>query len=110
MALDMVGGATDANSTLAALLSLYRKGRLVLMGSMSVPVPISYMEMMANSWEIIGNFMYPADSDRRLLSLIRAGLLDVHSIQTRTFPIDALPAAMDAAVSAKSSECVVVTS
>jgi alcohol dehydrogenase len=52
MVLDMVGGATDAGSTLAALRSLYRNGRIVLMGSMSVPVPISYLEMMANNWEI----------------------------------------------------------
>jgi alcohol dehydrogenase len=28
------------------------------MGSMTVPVPISYVEMMFNSWEIVGQFMY----------------------------------------------------
>jgi alcohol dehydrogenase len=110
MALDMVGGATNANSTLAALRSLHRNGRLVLMGSMSVPVPVPYMEMMANSWEMMGNFMYPADAYLRLLSLIMAGLLDPRSIRTRTFPLDALAAAVDAAGSAQSSECVVVTS
>jgi alcohol dehydrogenase len=77
---------------------------------MSVPVPVPYMEMMANSWEIIGNFMYPAHAYLRLLSIFRAGLLDLRSIRTRTFPLEALPAAMDAAGSAKSSECVVVTS
>jgi alcohol dehydrogenase len=110
MALDMVGSATNANSTLAALRSLHGKGRLILMGSMSVPLPVPYLEMMVNGWEIMGNFMYPADSYLRLLALIRAGLLDVHSIRTRTFPLDALPAAMDAAASAKGSECVVVTS
>jgi alcohol dehydrogenase len=108
MALDMVGGATNAISTLAALRGLYRHGRLVLMGGMNVPVPVPYMEMMANSWEIIGNFMYPADAYLRLLRVIRAGLLDPRSIRTRTFPLDALPAAMDAARSAKGSECVVM--
>jgi alcohol dehydrogenase len=110
LALDMVGGATNANSTLAALRSLHRSGRLVVMGSMSVPVPVPYLEMMTNSWEIIGNFMYPADAYLRLLALIRAGLLDLRSIRTRTFPFDAVPAAVDASASAKSSECVVVTS
>jgi alcohol dehydrogenase len=108
--LDMVGGATNANSTLAALRSLHRSGRMVVMGSMSVPVPVPYMEVMANSWEIVGNFMYPADAYLRLLALIRAGLLDLRSIRTRTFPLDAVPAAVDASASAKSSECVVVTS
>ena len=110
LALDMVGDATDANSTLAALRSLRRRGRLVLMGSMSVPLPVPYMEMMANSWEIIGNFMHPADAYLRLFSLIRAGLLDPRSIRTLTFPLDSLPAAIDAASSAKGSGCVVVTS
>ena len=94
LALDMVGDATNANSTLAALRSLHRQGRLVLMGSMSVPVPVPYMEMMANSWEIIGNFMHPADAYLRLFSLIRAGLLDPRSIRTRTFPLTSLPAAI----------------
>lgn len=110
MAFDMVGGATDAGSTLAALRSLYRNGRLVLMGSMSVPIPISYMEMMANNWEILGNFMYSAGAYLRLLALVRAGLLDVRSIRARTFPLEALPAAMDAAADANRSEYVVVTS
>jgi alcohol dehydrogenase len=109
IALDMVGGANDANSTLAALRSLHRNGRLVLMGSMSVPIPISYMEMMSNNWEILGNFMYPAIAYQRLLSLIRGGLLDLRSIQARPYPLDALPAAMDAAASARSTECIVVT-
>jgi NADPH:quinone reductase-like Zn-dependent oxidoreductase len=59
MALDMVGSATNANSTLAALRSLHGKGRLILMGSMSVPLPVPYLEMMVNGWEIMGNFMYP---------------------------------------------------
>ncbi len=80
------------------------------MGSMSVPLPVPYMEMMANSWEIIGNFMHPADAYLRLFSLIRAGLLDPRSIRTLTFPLDSLPAAIDAASSAKGSGCVVVTS
>jgi alcohol dehydrogenase len=110
MAFDMVGGATDAGSTLAALRSLYRNGRLVLMGSMNVPIPISYMEMMSNNWEILGTFMYPAGAYLRLLALIRGGLLDVRSIRACTFPLPALPAAIDAAASAHSSEYVVVTS
>jgi len=104
----MVGGACDPNATLAALRSLRRMGRLVLMGSMSTPLPLSYMELMANSWEIIGNFMYPVDAHRRLLDLVRAGLLDIGAIRPRTFPLSALPEAMDAAATAGSLECVVV--
>lgn len=50
MAFDMVGHAKEANATLAALRSLRRGGRLVLMGSMSVPLPLPYLELMLNDW------------------------------------------------------------
>ena len=56
MAFDMVGQAGDANATLAALNSLRRGGRLVLMGSMTTPLPLSYSDVMRNDWEIIGQF------------------------------------------------------
>jgi alcohol dehydrogenase len=108
MAFDMVGQARDPNATLAALRSLRRSGRLVLMGSMSSPLPLTYMELMANNWEIIGQFMYPADAYRRLLDLVRAGLLDVSPIRPLVFPLSALPQAMEAAATASSLECVVV--
>jgi alcohol dehydrogenase len=108
MAFDMVGQARDPNATLAALRGLRRGGRLVLMGSMSAPLPLSYMELMANNWEIIGQFMYPADAYRRLLDLVRASLLDIRAIRPRVFPLSALPEAMQAAAAAGSLECVVV--
>jgi alcohol dehydrogenase len=49
------------------------------------------MDLMLNSWEIIGNFMYPVDAYRRLLDLVRAGLLDIDAIRPHTFPPNALP-------------------
>jgi hypothetical protein len=52
--------------------------------------------------------MYPRDAFMRLIDLARAGLLDLGAIQTRSFPLDALPAAMEAAATASGLECVVV--
>jgi alcohol dehydrogenase len=108
MAFDMVGGAQDPNATLAALKSLRRGGRLVLMGSMGVPLPISYLEVMLNNLEILGTFMYPQDTFMRLTDLARAGLLDINAIRTRSFRLDALPSAMEAAATAGGLECIVV--
>lgn len=108
MAFDMVGQAREANATLAALNSLRRGGRLVLMGSMTTPLPLSYSDIMRNNWEIIGQFMYPAGSYRRLLGLMRAGLLDISVIRPRCFPLAALPQAMAAAEAAGNLECVVI--
>ena len=48
IAFDMVGNAADPRSTLAALTSLRRDGRLVLMGSMTVDLPIPYTQVMLN--------------------------------------------------------------
>jgi alcohol dehydrogenase len=108
IAFDMVGQAGDANSTLAALNSLRRGGRLVLMGSMTTPLPLSYSDVMRNNWEVIGQFMYPAGAYRGVIGLLRAGLLDISPIRPVIFPLQKLPAAMDAAAMASNLECVVV--
>jgi alcohol dehydrogenase len=107
-ALDIVGNAQDPSATLAALRALRRGGRLALMGSMGVTLPIPYLDVMLNNIEIIGQFMYPRDVFRRLGALARAGLLDLHAIRARSFPLEALPAAMEAAATAGGLECVVV--
>jgi alcohol dehydrogenase len=108
MAFDMVGRATDPHSTLAALHSLRRNGRLVLMGSMTVPLPIPYAAVMLNNWEIIGQFMYPRDAYRRLIGFVRSGKLDLSLLTPRIFPLAKLPEAMDAAGRATSLEYIVV--
>jgi len=108
MAFDMVGQAKDPNATLAALDSLRRGGRLVLMGSMTAELPIPYTAVMLNNLEILGQFMYPAGAYRRLLDLLRSGLLDMSPIRPRVYPLAALLEAMEAAAAAGNLECIVV--
>jgi hypothetical protein len=52
--------------------------------------------------------IYPRDVFRRLGDLTRSGLHDIDAIRTRSFPLDALPAAMEAAAPADGLECTVV--
>ena len=108
LAFDMVGGATDPNMTLAAMRSLRYQGRLVLMGSMTAPLPLSYLELMMNGWEVIGNFMYPRHAYRRLLDLIRSGLIDLSALRPQVLPLSELPQAMALAGRASNFECVVM--
>jgi alcohol dehydrogenase len=108
MAFDMVGRAKDPNATLAALHSLRRGGRLVLMGSMTSDLPLPYTALMLNNWELIGQFMYPADAALRLLDLVRSGLLDIRKIRPRIYPLAALPEAMEVAAEAGNFETIVV--
>ena len=63
---------------------------------------------MANNREILGQFMYLADAFRRLLDLVRAGLLDISPILPRVFPLNALREAMEAVATASNLEWVVV--
>jgi alcohol dehydrogenase len=108
IAFDMVGGAQEPNSTLAALNALRREGRLVLMGSLMVDLPVPYLQLMLNSIEIIGNFMHKTDAFRNVLALVRAGRLDLHAIMLKVFPLSQLIPAMDAAGAAGSLEQIVM--
>ncbi len=108
LAFDMVGHATDAEATLAALRSLRRNGRLVLMGSMQVALPIPYGEMLLNNWELIGNFMYTRADYLTLVSLVASGQLSLDGIDVTTFPFAQLEAGIDRAGAAQGLQCTVV--
>ena len=108
MAFDMVGNAKDPNSTLAVLFSLAPGGRLVIMGSMAVDLPIPYTYVMLNSWSIIGNFMYPKDATRKMLELVKSGQLPIEVIEPKIYKMEQLDEAMDAAASAHNLENVMI--
>lgn len=105
---DQVGRATDPHGTLATFKSLRRRGRLVLMGSMSVPLPIDYGEMLARQWELIGHFMYSSEDYLALVNLVRSGLLSLDAIDVTGFPFADMEKAIDAAGSLRGMRCAVV--
>lgn len=109
LAFDMVGQATDANATLATLRSLRPNGRLVLMGSMQVDLPIPYGEMLLNNWELIGNFMYSRADYLALVSLVASGQLSLDGVELTTHPFVQLEAAIDRAGAAQGLQCTVVS-
>lgn len=78
-----------------------------MMGSMTVPLPLPYLELMLNDWEVIGNFMYPRQAYRRLLDMARSGHLNLGVIHPRTLPLSDLPEAMELAATAGNHECIV---
>jgi len=96
-ALDLIGGATSTAATRAALDALGRDGRLVLMGTATVPLEIDYTALMLTGREVIGHFMYPAQAPAEVLALAAAGLLDLAALAVAAYPLTALDAAMDAA-------------
>ncbi len=51
------------------------------MGSMTVPLPLTYGDMLANDWEVIGAFMYRPGAFQTLAALVRSGLLDLSLVR-----------------------------
>lgn len=97
VALDLLGSAKSTSTTLSTLRVLKRGGRLVIMGSAEVPLEISFREMLANDWEIVGQFMYERHAPGQLAELAASGLLDLGKIKVQTFKLEALASAIEAA-------------
>ncbi|MGC2777642.1 MAG: zinc-binding alcohol dehydrogenase family protein [Bradyrhizobium sp.] len=97
VALDLLGQASSTSTTLSTLRALRRGGRLVLMGSATAPLPLSFGEMLANDWEVVGQFMYDRTAPGELAMLARERLLDLSSIIVTSFGLADLPRAVDAA-------------
>jgi len=108
-ALDIVGRAKSASSTLATLRALRRGGRLMLMGSVAEPLPITIGEMLANDWSMTGVFMYPKSAPARLATMVASGTLRLDGIAIARFPLADLSAAMDAAARMRALDLTVVT-
>src|ERR1700753_4337722 len=97
VALDLLGNAKSTSTTLSSLRALKRGGRLVLMGSAEVPLEISFRQMLANDWEVVGQFMYARTAPGQLAALAATGLLDLGKIVVTTFKLADFKRAVDAA-------------
>jgi alcohol dehydrogenase len=96
-ALDLLGSAKSTSTTLASLRALKRGGRLVLMGSAEVPLELSFREMLANDWEVVGQFMYGRTAPGQLAALAAERLLDLSKIIVARFDLADFRRAVDAA-------------
>ena len=97
VALDLLGAAKSTSTTLSSLRALKRGGRLVLMGSAEAPLELSFREMLANDWEVVGQFMYDRTAPGQLAALAAKGLLDLRKIVVTRFPLADFKRAVEAA-------------
>jgi alcohol dehydrogenase len=97
VALDLLGSAKSTSTTLSCLRALKRGGRLVLMGSADVPLELSFREMLANDWEVVGQFMYARTAPGQLAALAASGLLDLGKIVVTSFKLADFRQAVEAA-------------
>jgi alcohol dehydrogenase len=108
VALDLLGSAKSTSTTLSTLRALKRGGRLVIMGSAEAPLEVSFREMLANDWEIVGKFMYERQAPGQLATLAASGLLDLAKIRVKTFKLTELKQAIEAAASMQSLDLTAV--
>jgi alcohol dehydrogenase len=97
VALDLLGAARSTATTLSSLRTLKRGGRLVIMGSAEAPLELSFREMLANDWEVVGQFMYDRVAPAQLAGLAATGLLDLGQIKVKAFRLAEFRQAVDAA-------------
>jgi alcohol dehydrogenase len=97
VALDLLGNAGSTSTTLSSLRALNRGGRLVLMGSADAPLELSFREMLANDWEVVGQFMYDRTAPAQLATFAADGLLDLRKIIVTTFALADFKRAVEAA-------------
>jgi alcohol dehydrogenase len=97
VALDLLGAAKSTSTTLSCLRALRRGGRLVLMGSAEAPLELSFREMLANDWEVVGQFMYDRTAPGQLATLAAEGLLDLKKIVVSTHRLADFRQAIEAA-------------
>jgi alcohol dehydrogenase len=95
--LDLLGNAKSTSTTLSSLRALKRGGRLVIMGSADVPLQLSFREMLANDWEVVGQFMYDRIAPGELADLAATGLLDLTQMKVKTFRLAEFKQAIGAA-------------
>ncbi|WP_407149725.1 zinc-binding dehydrogenase [Bradyrhizobium sp. ORS 86] len=106
--LDLLGAAKSTSTTVSSLRALRRGGRMVLMGSAEVPLEISFREMLANDWEVVGQFMYDRTAPGQLAGLAAEGLLDLRKINVATFRLADFRRAVDAAAMMQSLDLTAV--
>lgn len=108
VALDLLGAAKSTSTTLSCLRALKRGGRMVLMGSAEVPLELSFREMLANDWEVVGQFMYDRTAPGQLAALAAEGVLDLRKINVATFALADFRRAVDAAAMMQSLDLTAV--
>ena len=90
--LDILPPAATPAQVRTALLAVRPYGRVVLMGGVGMAggpgIELPYAWLMRNCVSIHGKWMYPREAPRRMIGMIRAGLIDLDAFAVTTFALD----------------------
>ena len=90
--MDILPPSAPTSAVRAAIMTVRQNGRVVLMGGVGMlggaGLELPYPWIMRNCITIHGAWMYPPEAAGKLISLIRAGLIDLDLFETTTFDLD----------------------
>jgi alcohol dehydrogenase len=90
--LDLLPPAAGTAPVRAAAMTVREFGRVVLMGGVGMPgdedLALPYRWLMRNGITVRGQWMFPRAAAPRLVSLVRAGLLDLSQYEVTEFGLD----------------------
>ncbi len=90
--LDLLPPSAGTGPVRAAVMTVREYGRVVLMGGVGMlggdDLALPYPWIMRNCITIIGQWMYPATANARLIALARSGLLDLRQWEVTEFGLD----------------------
>ena len=90
--LDLLPPSASTAPVRAAAMAVREYGRVVLMGGVGMlggdDLALPYPWIMRNCITIIGQWMYPATANARLIALARSGLLDLRHWEVAAFGLD----------------------
>ena len=86
--LDLLPPMASPSWVRAAVLAVRPYGRAILMGGIRDDVALPYAWMMRECIEVRGQWMYPRDATRRMVGLIRSGLVRLDEFAVTEFPLE----------------------
>ena len=109
MVLDVLGGLTNPEPTIAAINALRPRGTAVFVGGVKTDIPLPYSKIMLHELTIRGSFMYSRDVPGEIYRMISSGIVDLSPIQIHTFPLETINEAIARAAQLKGLEqCIVM--
>lgn len=95
--IEALGPGSPPEATLEALKSLARGGRLVMIGGGYDPLPIDPPWFMVNQISYIGSLWFTTAQGQELAHMAKAGTLDLSKLEHKTFSLEQVDQAIDAA-------------
>ena len=90
--LDLLPPWAPASAVRAAAMTVREYGRVVLMGGVGMlggdDLALPYPWIMRNNITVKGQWMYLPSANTLLINLVRAGLLDISTVETTAFPLE----------------------